>query len=145
MFKQTKGNEGFKLPRIEKTHTYVLQSNRDSIDFLLGKNKNDIAPLLRPEKKLTTELLTNRLARRGSQILDNSSQVFMPIQQTQRKISQMECKYDIQNFFTLEPTQEIKKPIVVTKINRVPKHYRLQNFTDWVEKLYGQDWFNDQI
>ncbi|CAD8127848.1 unnamed protein product [Paramecium sonneborni] len=145
MFKQTKVNEGFKLPRIEKTNAYVLQSNRDSIDFLLGKNRNNYGPLLMPEKKLITELPTNRLARRGSQVLDGSSQVFMPVQQTQRKISQLECKYDIENFFTLEPKLEIKKQIVVTKINRVPKNYRLQNFTDWVEKLYGSDWFNDKI
>ncbi|CAD8182540.1 unnamed protein product [Paramecium octaurelia] len=145
MFKQTKVNDGFKLPRIEKSHAYVPQSNRDSLDFLLGKNRNDCVPQLIPEKKLITELPTNRLARRGSQILDGSSQVFMPVQQTQRKISQMDCKYDIENFFTLEPKPVVKKPMVIAKINRIPKHYRLQNFTDWVEKLYGQDWFNDQI
>ncbi|CAD8199168.1 unnamed protein product [Paramecium octaurelia] len=123
MFKQTKVNDGFKLPRIEKPSAYIIQTNRDSLDFLFGRNRNPFdsnkVPQLRQEPKQITEMPTNRLARCGSQLLDASSQVFKPVQQTQRKISQMDCKYDIHNFFTLEPQLEVKKPIVINKINQV--------------------------
>ncbi|CAD8082035.1 unnamed protein product [Paramecium primaurelia] len=96
MCKQKKVNDGFKLPRIEKSSAYIIQTNRDSLDFLLGKNRNhndyDYVPQLKQEIKQITEMTTNRLARCGSQILDGSSQVFMPVQQTQRRISQMDCQ-----------------------------------------------------